>query len=74
MWFPRGIGIVWPLTPFSLLQPSPRESRTFRKLTIGMMTAFTTKPWEPTFPSFLGVITHILGFKTFIFHGFGVQG
>ena len=25
-------------------------------------------------PSFLGVITHILRFKTFIFHGFGVQG
>ena len=25
-------------------------------------------------PSFLGVITHILGVKTFIFHGFGVQG
>ena len=25
-------------------------------------------------PSFLGVITHILGCKTFIFHGFGVQG
>jgi len=24
--------------------------------------------------SFLGVITHILGFKIFIFHGFGVQG
>ena len=24
-------------------------------------------------PSFLGVITHILGPKTFIFHGFGVQ-
>ena len=22
----------------------------------------------------LGVITHMLGFKTFIFHGFGVQG
>ena len=25
-------------------------------------------------PSFLGCITHILGCKTFIFHGFGVQG
>ena len=25
-------------------------------------------------PSFLGVITHILGCKTFIFHGFGVPG
>ena len=25
-------------------------------------------------PSFLGVITHNLGCKTFIFHGFGVQG
>ena len=25
-------------------------------------------------PSFLGGITHILGCKTFIFHGFGVQG
>ena len=25
-------------------------------------------------PSFLGVITHILGCKTCIFHGFGVQG
>ena len=25
-------------------------------------------------PSFLGVITHILGCKTFIFYGFGVQG
>jgi len=24
-------------------------------------------------PSFLGVMTHILGCKTFIFHGFGVQ-
>ncbi len=31
-------------------------------------------PWEPTFPSLLGVITHILGLKTFILHGFGVQG
>ena len=30
-----------------------------------------TMPWEPT-PSFLGVIT--LECKTFIFHGFGVQG
>ena len=25
-------------------------------------------------PSFLGVITHKLGCRTFIFHGFGVQG
>ena len=25
-------------------------------------------------PSFLGVITHFGGFKTCIFHGFGVQG
>ena len=25
-------------------------------------------------PSFLGVITHTLGCKTFIFHGFGVEG
>ena len=24
-------------------------------------------PWEPTFPSFLGVLTHIGGFKAFIF-------
>ena len=32
-------------------------------------------PWEPTLPSFLGVIKPIYwGFKTFIFHGFGVQG
>ena len=35
-------------------------------------------PWEPTFPSFLGVIYHayiILGVQVaFIFHRFGVQG
>ena len=31
-------------------------------------------PWEPKFPSFLGVMSPIYwGFKTFIFHGFGVQ-
>ena len=32
-------------------------------------------PWEPSFPSFLRVITPCYwGFKTFIFHGFGVHG
>ncbi len=31
------------------------------------------QPWDPQ-PSLLRVITHILVVKTFIFHGFGVQG
>ena len=34
-----------------------------------------TLPWEPTFPSFLGVVSPIYWeFKTYMFHGFGVQG
>ena len=33
------------------------------------------QPWEPTFPSFLGVnFPYIWDVKPFIFHGFGVQG
>ena len=35
-----------------------------------METLEEWKPREPTFPSFLGVITHILGCETFMFHGF----
>ena len=41
----------------------------FRSLGIG-----SGLPWEPTFPSFLRVITHIFGLKTYVFPGFGVQG
>ena len=44
------------------------------KLRIHTFGNFGYLPWEPTVPSFLGVIAHTLGFKTFVFHGFlGVQ-
>ena len=39
-----------------------------RFFSLGFLLQF--EPWEPTIRG----ITHILGMKTFIFHGFGVQG
>ena len=49
----------------------PYISRLDTSQLVGETTQLTKYHGNPK-PSFLGVITHILGVKPFIFHGFGV--